>query len=267
MRRSSFLIALVLALSVRQALAQSDASGRQPDAVSVIVPVVGTVQGVGDVRWKTDLELFNESSQEVTVAISLATVPDLLPVITTVPPRQSVVFPDVVGETFGLDATLSPVLVQTLARRSVSIRATAYGIRGTEVTQPQPIAINYASGYYPLRVLHGLSFSDDYRTNIGLVNLSEREAVFVLGLQRLAGRNLAVTRVAVPPLTLWHLSVQALFPLLNRGSDFTVIVESSDPQTHVYGSVIDNSTSNARFIQPTIAAQVIQTQAAADRRQ
>jgi len=234
----------------------------------VIVPVAGTVQGVGGVRWKTDLELYNDSPQELTVAVSLATMPDSLPVITTVPPRQSVSFPDVVGETFGLDATLSPLLIQTMGKRSVTIRATAYGVRGAVVTRPQPIAVSYGPTYYPLRVLHGLSLSEELRTNVGLVNLSGREATFVLGLQRLAGRNLAVTRLVVPAGTLWHISVQALFPLISRGSDFTVVVESSEPETYVYGSVIENATSNARFVQPAIGGTpVVKSRLATGERQ
>ncbi len=255
-------------LCASSAFTQSETAGRQPEVVSVVVPVAGTVQGVGEVRWKTDLELYNDSPQELTVAISLATLPDSLPVITTVPPRQSVSFPDVVGETFGLEATLSPLLIQTMGRRSVTIRATAYGVRGSLVTKPQPIAVSYGATYYPLRILHGLSFSDEFRTNVGLVNLSERDATFVLGLQRLAGRNLALTRLVVPAGTLWHISVQTLFPLISRGSDFTVVVESAEPNTHVYASVIENATSNARFVQPAIgAAPVIKSHLATGSRQ
>ena len=88
--------------------------------------------------------------------------------------------------------------------------------------RPEPIAITYSATYFPLRALSGLSFSDTFRTNIGLANLGEHEAIFTLALQRVPGRNVAVTRYRVSPNALVHTSVQSLFPMITKGDDFTV---------------------------------------------
>ncbi|MEA2489703.1 MAG: hypothetical protein QOH21_1495 [Acidobacteriota bacterium] len=241
-------LAAVLLLAL-PALSQENA----PPTTSVLVPVVGSVLGANQVRWKTDLELVNDLGSEVDVALQLPTAAESPAIIVTLGPGQVQRFADVVGEAFGLDSTLSPLLVTTSGRRSVTVRATVYGLNGTELTKPQPIAIQYGASYYLYRALDGIAFTDDQRTNLGLVNLGTTDALFTLALQRVEGRNVAVTRVVVPAGSMWHLPIQMLFPLITSGSDFRVVVETSSTETYAYASVIENATSTARFIQPRVA--------------
>jgi len=42
-----------------------------PESVIVHVPVVGSVWGIGGVRWKTDVQLYNDSARELMVRLSL----------------------------------------------------------------------------------------------------------------------------------------------------------------------------------------------------
>ncbi len=243
------MVRLFLAVGVGVLIA--GAAFAQSDVITVIVPVAGDVIGAGQVRWKTSLELVNDTGSDVDVYVSLATDPDNIRG-GTLAAGESMAYPDVLAEAFGLENALVPLMVRTAGRRSVTIRAVAYGVRGTEAIPPQPIAINYGPSYYPIRVLKGLSFSDDYRTNIGLVNLGEASAEFLLALQRIPGRNLAVTRVTLQPNALWHRSIQALFPAITAGENFSVVVETPSRQTYLYASVIENATNAARFIQPAI---------------
>lgn len=239
------------------------AGQKAPVMTTVVVPVVGTVDGANGFRWKTDVTLYNDQQAEATVALELPTAPDQPAMITTVPGGQNVNFTDVVAS-FGLESALSPLVVRTAGRRSVRIAATVYGVRGTDVTTPQPISVEYLHSSDPQRLLAGLSFSDQYRTNVGIVNLGEKEATFTLALQRVAGRNLAMTHFTMPPNSNWHASIQSLFPLITSGSDFSIVVETSAPNTYVYASVIENETNVARFVQPGISALQIE-QASADR--
>ena len=223
-----------------------------PQSVVVRVPVAGSVFGIGGVRWKTNVDLYNDSSQELTVRVALpaADAPELL---FSLSPGATQRFPDI-AEAFSVESALSPLEIETFdSKRPVRVSATIYGVRGTDILSPEPIPVDFGSGsYYPQRVLNGLSFSDTFRTNIGLANLGEHEATFLLALQRLAGRNLALTRITLRPNSLAHVSIQSLFPLITRGDDFSVLVETGSRDTYVYASVIDNATSEARFIQPAI---------------
>jgi arginine repressor len=41
--------------------------------------------------------------------------------------------------------------------------------------------------------------------------------------------------------------------VITKGDDFTVVIETSTGNTYVYGSVIDNTSSEARFVAAAIA--------------
>ncbi|MEK6372289.1 MAG: hypothetical protein AABO58_06300 [Acidobacteriota bacterium] len=232
-----------------------------PESVIVRVPVVGSVWGIGGVRWRTDVQLYNDSSRELMVRLSLpaTAAPEFL---FSMPPGATQRFTDIAAEAFSTDSVLSPLEIETFeSKRPVRVSATVYGVRGTDVFSPEPIPVDYGGGnYYPQRSLHGLSFSDTFRTNIGLANLGQREATFLLALQRLPGRNVAVTRITLQPNALTHASIQSLFPLITKGDNFTVIVETGARDTYVYASVIDNASNEARFIQPAIGAPTLSAQ-------
>jgi xanthosine utilization system XapX-like protein len=236
-------------------LARAQEVSTPAPAVIALVPVVGTIMGVGEVQWRTDVVLQNPGRSEATVSLILPTAPDQPAMVTTIPPGGTVNFTDIVGQAFGMAAALSPLLVETLGRSSVRIAATAYGVHGSDVYKPEPIDVAYGDPYYPMRVLPGLSFNDDYRTNIGLANLSDEPATFTLALQRVLGRNLSITRIVVPPNTLFHQSVQAYFPMITGGEDFAVLIETPYRDTYVYASVIENATNTAHFVQPLIGVQ------------
>jgi len=230
------------------------ASAQTPQTVTVMVPIVGSVLGAGDVRWKTEVEIYNDSRDEMFVALRLPTTIDQPTIAFTLGGGRTQRFADVIGEAFGLDSVLSPLIVETLGKRSVRVKARVYAVHSEGVTQGEPVPVTYAESGYPIRTLNGLSFSDVFRTNVGLVNLSDRDATFTLALQRVAGRNIAVTRLSLSPNSLSQTSIQTLFPLITKGDDFSVVVETSSANTYVYASVIENATSEARFIVPAIGA-------------
>jgi hypothetical protein len=250
-------IAIILLLLAAIAARAEDV----PESVVVRVPVVGSVWGIGGVRWKTDVQLYNDSTRELMVRLSLpaTAAPEFL---FPIPAGATQRFTDIAAEAFSTDSVLSPLEIETFeTKRPVRVSATIYGVRGTEVFSPEPVPVDYSGGaYFPQRALHGLSFSDTFRSNIGLANLGAQEATFLLALQRLPGRNVAVTRITLPPNALSHASIQSLFPLITKGDDFTVIVETGARDTYVYASVIDNLSNEARFIQPAIGPQALSAQ-------
>jgi len=238
-------------------LAALGARAQEIETTTVVVPIVGNIPGIG-VRWVTSLELRNDTGAPVEVWMLLPTTAEAQAFNRTLGPNETVVMPDVIAQAFGTTTALSPLKVITTGRRSVTVYANVYPVRADgQVLAAEPIAVDYGPAYYPVRYLPGLAFSDDFRTNIGLVNLSEdKEATFVLALQRLPGRNVAVSRITLPPESLTHTSIQTLFPLITSGSDFTIVVETPSPDTFIYGSVIDNNTTTARFIPANVGLPV-----------
>jgi hypothetical protein len=237
------------------AIALSAASAAAQEMTTTIVPIVGSTFGPTLIRWLTDVEIVNESRFETDVAIELASVPAAPAFIFTLGPGQSQRFTDIVGQAFGLDSAISPLRVTTAGRRPLTVRAQAYALRGTEASPPQVLPVYGADTYFPLRALDNLSFSDDFRTNIGLVNIGESDADFVLALQRVPGRNLAVTYVRVPPGAIRHASIQSLFPMITEGHSFSVVVETGSRATLVYASVIENVNNAGTLVVPRIATR------------
>lgn len=222
---------------------------------TAIVPVVGSVFGATMVRWKTDVELVNDTGGPADVALELPLAPGLAEFAVTMTPGQSIRFPDI-AQAFSLDNVLSPLRVTTSGRRSVTVRAAAYAIRQNGEFSPyQPIGAVLGSASYPVRILDGLAFSEEFRTNIGLVNFNERDADFVLALQRIPGRTLAVSRHRLGPGSMAHLSIQSLFPLITDGSGFSVVVETTARETYVYASVIESATHSGRYVSPRVGVR------------
>ncbi|MDP9194625.1 MAG: hypothetical protein M3P06_23255 [Acidobacteriota bacterium] len=246
MHRLAIALVLVAATAAAQDL---------PPVSTTVVPVVGSTFGVSMARWLTDVEIVNETGLPVDVAIELSSVPDAPVFFLTLGPGQAQRFTDIVGQAFGLETALSPLRITTGGRRSVTVRATAYAVRGTDLSPLQPIAVYGGETWFPIRVLDGLAFSEELRTNIGLANLGEQDAMFILGLQRVPGRNVAVTQIRVAAGTLVHTSIQSLFPMITNGGGFSVVVETSARQTHIYASVIRNSDNGASFITPRLGTR------------
>jgi len=241
-------LALVIA-----ALALSAVPAAAQDMTTTIVPIVGSTYGPTLIRWLTDVEIVNESGFETDVAIELLSVPAAPAFVFTLGPGQSQRFTDIVGQAFGLESAISPLRVTTAGRRPLTVHARAYAVRGADASPPQSLPVYGVNTYFPLRSLDNLSFSDDFRTNIGLVNSGESDADFVLALQRVPGRNLAVTYVRVPPGAIRHESIQGLFPMITEGYGFSVVVETGNRDTLVYASVIENVNNAGTFVVPRIA--------------
>jgi hypothetical protein len=217
---------------------------------TAIVPVAGSVFGASMVRWKTDIEVYNAGRLPTDVVLELTAFPGAF-LSTTLAPGQRELYRDIVGLAFGQENALSPLRVAS--DHPVTVRAYCYPADG--LSAPQSIDVYYHAAYFPDRVLDGLAFSDAYRTNIGLANLGDRDAQFVLALQRIPGRDLAVTTLTIPAGGIAHASIQSLFPLITAGTGFSVVVEAASQDTYVYGSVIESATNSARFITPRIGTR------------
>ncbi|HEV7243073.1 MAG TPA: hypothetical protein VGQ36_27850 [Thermoanaerobaculia bacterium] len=242
-----FLLALLL--SAGTAAAQ--------EVATAVVPVVGSVFGPTMIHWRTDVEIVNDTGLPTDIALELPCAPDQPVMLLSLGAGQSQRFTDIIGQAFGLEQILSPLRVTTSGRRSVSVRASAYAMRddGSFFSTPQPLGVYVGPSFHPTRLLDGLAFSEKFRTNIGLVNFGTRDADFVLALQRIPGRTIAVSQMRVHAGGIVHTSIQSVFPLITEGSGFSVIVETASPETHVYASVIESATHSGRFVAPRIGVR------------
>ncbi|MGN6183645.1 MAG: hypothetical protein ACTHQM_08335 [Thermoanaerobaculia bacterium] len=249
MRLRSLIVFLV---SFHSVIAAAQESARTSTAV---VPVVGNVVGAGTTHWRTNVEIVNDTGGNADVALELPNTPEQPVIVLSLAPGEVQRFGDITAQAFGIDHVLSPLRITTSGRRSVTVRAQVYAEYGGEFSPMQVITTYVTPQYAPIRALDGLAFNDTQRTNIGLVNFGATEAEFVLALQRIPGRNLAVTRRRVPSGQMFHEAIQSIFPLITEGDGFSVVIESIAPETYVYGSVIESENQAARFIAPRVAVR------------
>lgn len=246
-------VALLLLLASGLA-AQEPPPEEEPLVISrAVVPVIGLIGGFEGVIWRSDVALYNDSPAEVTVVVSPLTQPDLFQMM-TLAPGQSIVYANAAADGFGIGG-VAPLLIQTLARRSVTVFATAYGLLEGRQTPTQIIPVLYSELPSSIQELRSLTMNEDYRTNIGLVNLGTEPAVFTLALQRLAGRPLATLTVVVSGESSVHVPLNQLFPLVTEGSDLTLLVDTISARTYAYASLVRNDTHEAVFIQPMVSVR------------
>jgi hypothetical protein len=225
------------------------------EMTTTVVPVVGSIYGPSMARWLTDVEIANDSAFEMDVAIELVAVPDAPVFAFTLAPGQVQRFTDIVGQAFGVESVLSPLRITNGGRRAVAVRASAYAVKGGEISPPQALAAYSTDTYFPIRFLDNLSFSEAFRTNVGLLNFGTTDADFTLALQRVPGRSVAITHIRVPPGTLRHMAIQSLFPLITDGHGFVIVIETGARETYAYASVIENATNRATFVTPRLGAR------------
>lgn len=239
--------ALALFLLVAGTLA---ASGQEATVSTATVPVVGAVRGLDSIEWRTDVALRNTAAHDVEVVLTLPGVPDDPFYFTTIPAGGTIAFPDVARSTFGVVNRLSPLRIATFGTVSVTVAAVVHGLTSEGPTDPQVLTVQYGETRSMLESISGLAINDTFRTNLGMVNPTDENAEIVMALQKVAGRNIAVVRQSIPPLTHVQRPIQDFFPLLSEGENLTLIIEHTNPGAYVYASVVANATGNARYYGP-----------------
>lgn len=239
----SFLAALTLATSL-------SAAAQELTVSEAIVPVAGSIQGLGGVVWSTDVALHNPLPYDVDVVLSLVGVPDDPFLFSTIAAGDTLTFPDLPRQTFGVFGRLAPLRVQTLAASSVTVAAVVHGLTGDGPTEPEVLTVQYGRSRPMLQTIPALIVGTQFRTNVGIVNPSETDATVLLALQKVAGRNIAVVTRSIPPRTHIQLPLDTIFPLLTEGENVSLVVEHTNPEAYVYASVIANDTHNARYYGP-----------------
>jgi hypothetical protein len=241
--RAALLAALLFVIAV-------PAGAQEATVSTATVPVVGAVGGVGGIDWRTDVTLRNDAPFDVEVVLTLPGIPGDPFFFTTIRARDAMAIPDVARSLFGVTGKLSPLRVTTLGATSVNVAAVVQGMSADGPVAPQPLVVQYGELRPMLDVLPGLSVNETFRTNIGMVNPTDEDALIVLALQLIPGRNVAIVRQSIPPRTHVQVPIRDIFPLLSDGESMTVVVEHTNPGAYVYASVIANASGNARYLGP-----------------
>lgn len=231
-------------------LAATTRAQNQTAVSTIVLPAVANIRGLNGVEWRTDVVIRNEHAVDLEIILTLATAPQEPFFMTALAAGQSMNLVDVVRQTFGLSEMISPLVIQTLGPRSPTVGVSIYAVGEGGLSNPEFVPVVYGRMPASLQSLDSLSVNEAYRTNIGIVNLSESPVEFSLSLQRVEGRSLAVRAMSLPPRSIIQAPIQAIFPVITEGDNFRVLIESSADSTYCYASVIDNVDHHAVFVRP-----------------
>jgi len=216
-------------------------------AVERILPVAGSV-GV----FRTDVRVFNPSRTEAisvdAYALDLSNTDNRgrLPVSFVVNPREQRVFDDIVASLFGSSGIAA---VRFVSQQQFSVTARIYaadesGTKGQFTVAATPETT-------PLRgAILQLESTSAFRSNLGLLNTGEQPATVTLRLHAKDGSDAGALSFVLRPLGgIAPTNVATLIPGAAGAdlSDAWVAFESDTPVV-VYGSVIDNATTDPTWV-------------------
>ena len=264
-RTTLFAVAALMLASATQASHYADL---------YVIPVAGHVQGVNGSVFMTDLSIQNFDSAPLTVELVFiesgeGNLDNIFPVVTgtlngsvTVPARGSVRLQDVLSGYRGMSSAIGALLVGADRPFAVTSRAYTMGADGGTIGQTVPASANFlnvtegatdlstAVAYVP-----GLVQNDRYRTNLGLVVANATgfngPLNVLVTLRNAAGETLGTRNVTVQAGAVTHLQFSARSvgeQDFDAGSAEFRITQGSGSVV-AYGSVIDNRTTDAVFIE------------------
>lgn len=229
-----------------------------------VVPAAAHAAGQFDTTWKTDLRLFNPGTNTVTVTLDFLQEArnnaGIIPGVTfDMPPKGTVIIDDVLTVIPGIPVDGSKGALRfsfegggtTPVIMSRTYNDTPEGTYGQYVP-----AVPVVPGDGQALYLTGLAHSADYRSNLGVANLSGHDigglTATVIGPD---GAELGSYGIGVPAYsTIQVVNIARVAGVTQDLDLFTIRLDTNDTDVTAYASVIDNRTSDPVLFTPAVPA-------------
>jgi PKD repeat protein len=208
---------------------------------SMTVPVVGRAPGVNGTFWRSDVSLFNPTSDRLNLGIRYNGTTKTL----SLDARDTVVLDDVLSD-FGMASGQGALLITWGGGTGPVVTSRTYTSTENGGTYGQSIdpAEEFASTIY----VPGLRADGSYRSNIGFVNGGTSTESFVVSILSAAGTELGRTVMTLNAGEQTQTSAATLFPSVTGAGAFTLAVAGDgDAKLFVYGSMVDNASGDPVF--------------------
>jgi len=221
----------------------------------LVVPAVAHTRGVRGELFQSDLVVFNPLGVEVPAALVLVTGGGLKRrVEIVVGAYESVAFEDIVATVFGLEDAVGALRVEGPIVRALKLVSRTYALTGVGTYGQFVPALSFNDaatlGYRgAVRVLPHLAKSDEFRSNLGFVEVFGLEADVDLRMVDEAGDVLAAAELTVPPFA--HRQINDVFGFLGAEGHANAAVRlelTSHGRVFTYASVVDNRSSDPIFV-------------------
>jgi hypothetical protein len=225
----------------------------QPTDRSYLVAGMSRSPGTGDTLWRSTLAILNPGGRPVeTTARLVVTGSDPIEVTGAVPAGELVVWDDVLGELFEVtDPTAGAIQVDGDGPLVVTARTYNLSDDGTLGQFFAGIDPEQAISTGDQGVLSPLASNQQFRTNVGYLNLGDRSCRISVTLYDAAGAQIGEQRSRSIDPSGWKQD-NDIFALTGAGShdDAYAVVEvlTDDCTAWAYASVIDNATGDPTTI-------------------
>ena len=215
----------------------------------LLVPVAGRTAGAFGSQWKTDLVVTNAARTGESVSAQIFFFENGVvqqPAVVNLWPRQSVNLTDVIAEAFGKEAATGMILVATnVPDAKLTARAriynTANGAQFGQTVQAMPLTKLSKDA-----MLTGLMGLDGNRTNVGVANPSDAEALVSFAIFNENGDFHGGFTTAVAPYSV--LKLDDVFSHFQTGplNGASMQVRSSHG-VYAYASIVRSDSGDADF--------------------
>ncbi len=232
------------------------------ETTTFVVPAVARIDGVGDTEWVSDVTIANPHATPVEIELTyLAQNRDNTQTPTiefAVDPGQSMTLEDVVQGTFGTTGS-GALLVQ--AQRPLVVVSRTFN------DTPDGTFGQFIAGFDERDAIHEgqighllmLEESGLFRTNFGLVNLGADQVTVDVLFVDPSGSDLGTLSYTLPPrgVTQSNRVLRELTDLEVSGVRAEVRVTTPGGRVMAYGSVVDNSSGDPRFVDTRLNTHAI----------
>ncbi len=236
------------------------ASDLQEELFEQIIPAVANTEGLMSSFWKTDLQILNpdETSQNYTIIFIPAGTDGTqtnYKIEGAIEQFQLLIFEDILKNFFGLENTFGCLHIKSEKTLIATSRTYTKDSKGGSFGQ-------FIKGYKKSEALKKgetgyityISSKEGYRTNLGFVEVSGKEAVVEINIHDLEGKILHVGPITRALKPMGFIQINDISSFYNY--DYEKYYGPASAEIKVYGegavfaysSVIDNRTNDAVFV-------------------
>jgi PKD repeat protein len=252
----TYLVTLTASNASTTGIATKNISVTTTAAYRTLVPVAAQTPGAGNTSWRTELNVFNAGSQAASIV--LAYIPsgggNAITRSLVLGPKQSKTYTNSLLDLFDIASGAGALTLEaTSAGGSADLRVTSRTFTtGPDGTYGQAVPDVRPDALQQTLYVTGITSTDAYRTNIGLVNRETTPVNVNLTLYNAIGNTLATRNVTIAAGSFQQSGLAAYFPVVEGGSYEVLtmkIAAASQSAVSGYASVVDNRTQDPIYIQ------------------
>jgi hypothetical protein len=210
------------------------------------IVVAAKAQGANETNWRTELTLYNPEEEAYDITFTYRCATGEYAAKRFVPSGHMMLCEDVIGQIFPQIKGDSAGTLEVWPSTDLFVSSRTYNLTDAG-TYGQGVPAEKINNIWSVGHLFPMMQTADYRTNIGLIEVSGRPMDVQVSLFDSAGSELLATAFALEPFEWRQVGISEL-GISHLETGWAEISAISAGGLHFYASVVDNRTGDAIFI-------------------